>query len=84
MAIPVVARQGSTVASFYRTVLLKDRVAKLDGDTYDVRHSVKDTRIVWPRRLAHICCRKPKNIVRLLVELLAPEEGVRICNPTCG
>jgi len=28
--------------------------------------------------------RTPKEVVRLLVELLAPEEGMRICDPTCG
>jgi type I restriction enzyme M protein len=26
----------------------------------------------------------PKEVVRLIVELLAPEEGMRICDPTCG
>lgn len=28
--------------------------------------------------------RTPKEVVRLLVELLAPEDGMRICDPTCG
>ncbi len=28
--------------------------------------------------------RTPKEVVRLLVELLAPQEGMRICDPTCG
>jgi len=28
--------------------------------------------------------RTPKEVVRLLVELLAPQEGTRICDPTCG
>jgi type I restriction enzyme M protein len=26
----------------------------------------------------------PKKVVELIVELLAPEEGMRICDPTCG
>jgi type I restriction enzyme M protein len=28
--------------------------------------------------------RTPKKVVELVVELLAPEEGMRICDPTCG